>query len=386
MSETRDGRVRPFTMGMLAVATLGCALACAATLARAQQLALKRAVPSDSGVVCPQLPKPVIPAWAQREQARRLMVLGHEAAITGDYAAARDRFEQAAKLDPTDENIAYELARAYESTRDTAAAATEYCRYLSLAPTSEEAGEVRAHMATLTAGRDPKVPAPAVARFRTGVEAFDQQQWSAAEQAFSAAAALAPSWADPVYNRALVHVAAGDARHAVDDFERYLQIAPNADDHSAVAARVADLRRGLLVPRVALVSGIVPGAGQFYTHRPVLGAIVLGAAAGALYWGMQSQHVTVTRTAKDPNGIPYTYTLQGTRRTHFTAGVAAASAITLLGALEAYVYAKRDAAPSSMNAARRGERPTVSPFAAFPAVSPGGMAMAFTVQLPLRLR
>ncbi|HET7564656.1 MAG TPA: tetratricopeptide repeat protein [Gemmatimonadaceae bacterium] len=356
----------------------------AAHTVRAQQLTLKRSVPSDSGAPCPQLAKPVIPSWAQREQARRIMVLGHEAAITGDYAAARDHFKQAAQLDPTDENIAYELARAYEGTKDTADAAAEYCRYLSLAPTSTEAVDVRAHIASLTAGRDPKIPAQAAARFRTGVEAFDHQQWSAADRAFSAAMTIAPAWPDPYYDRALARSAAGDARHAIDDFVHYLRLAPNAEDRSAVAAHLVDLRRGLLNPSVALASGIIPGAGQFYTHRPVLGFVVLGAAAGALYWGFHPQHVTITRQAEDPNHVPYTYTLQGTQRTHLTAGVATATAITLLGALEAYVYARRDVAPAVARGAQQRAHPAVSSFAALPVLTPSGMGMGFTVRLPLR--
>lgn len=379
----------PMTHRSLRIAASGClallGTALAAQTVRAQQLVLKRWTPSDSAQLCPPLPKPVIPSWSQREQARRLMVVGHEAAITGDYAAARDRFKQAAQLDPTDENIAYELARAYEGTKDTADAAREYCRYLSLAPQSSEASDVRAHITALGVHRDPTIPAQAVARFRTGVDQFDRRQWSAAERAFSAATALAPGWADPYYDRALARAAAGDSRRAAEDFDRYLRLAPNAADRSAVTARIAALRRGLLDPSVALASGLLPGAGQFYTHRPVLGLAVLGATAGALYWGLRPQHVTITRTFKDPNDVSHSYTLEGTQRTHLTAGVAAASAITLLGALEAYIYARHETAPATGDDVRGGVRPTAGAFTALPTLTPAGMGLGLTVHFPLRL-
>ncbi|HEX5439036.1 MAG TPA: tetratricopeptide repeat protein [Gemmatimonadaceae bacterium] len=364
---------------------LGAMLAGPVRPVEAQQLPLKRAVPTDSAT-CPAASKPVVPSRAQREQARRLVAEGHAAAIVGDDSTARNRFKQAAALDGTDENIAYELARAYERTNNPQAAAREYCRYLALAPTSPDAADVRARIATLAPARSSVVPDRAAASFRAGLAAYDHQQWAAAEHAFGNAITAAPDWADPYYDRALTYAPQGSPTRAIADLERYLRLSPNAADRGDVTARIAALRQNRLNASTALASGIVPGLGQVYTHRPVLGLALLGAVAGTAYWAFQQHTVMETVPFTDPNGYSFTYQRPALKRTHLTVGLAAASALTIAGAVEAYLYAKHRGDGAAQAAAAHGAVPLPGSFAALPSVTARGFALTVGIALPFPIR
>jgi transketolase N-terminal domain/subunit len=84
--------------------------------------------------------------------------------------------------------------------------------------------------------------------------------------------------------------------------------------------------------------------GQFITHRPVAGFLVLAASAGAAAYGLQSTNTTVavTHTAVDPLGHSYQYVTQEARseRPNLVAGIGAAAAISLFAAFEAFNHAK----------------------------------------------
>jgi tetratricopeptide (TPR) repeat protein len=258
---------------------------------------------------------PVTPTWAQRDRARRLVAEGHEAAIVGDYTTARDRFQEAARLDPTSAVIADSLARAYERTKEMAAAAREYCRYLALSPDSSEAGDVRSRIAALT----PRQGLPVLA------------------------------------------------------------------DRASVGTSAAEPRQQALDPSVAFTRGLLPGIGQFYTHRPALGLAVMGAVVGATYWGIHSEQATHMRSYTDPNGYTFQYPVTARERPHLAAGIATASAITLLGALEAYLYARRDAgaSPAAAGTAPPAQARSVR---AAPMIAPGGVGMRLTVRVPFSIR
>src|SRR5262249_42393267 len=102
--------------------------------AGAQQLPVKRTLSAASTLPCPAPPSGTAPARSDSPDVRRLMALGHEAAIVGDHRQARDVFVDAARLSPGDERIAYQLGRAYEELGEKPNAIREYCRFLALAP------------------------------------------------------------------------------------------------------------------------------------------------------------------------------------------------------------------------------------------------------------
>jgi hypothetical protein len=249
---------RVLTAGVLALVAAG---------ARAQQTTRTgmpgRGAPASAVRSSCPAPRPFIaPTSAQRRAARDLAERGQQAAILGDRSAAREQLRQAAALDPSDPDLAYQLARANDAAGAPADAAAEYCRFLALAPSAPEAAEARDRIAAL---------AP------------------------PAAAAPPPS------------------------------------------ARFSPAR--------ALSLGLVlPGAGQFYTGRPVVGALSLGAAGAALACGLrQSTSLTsVQQTALDPFGNPYTYTStrQTSSRPCLVPGLVAAGLIAVTTAVEASNYAR----------------------------------------------
>jgi tetratricopeptide (TPR) repeat protein len=293
---------------------------------------------------CAPLPAPLLPTNEQRRKARDLAERGQQAAILGDSLSARDQLRQAAVLDPTDPDLAYRLARANETSGAIDDAAKEYCRFLALAPSAPETAEAREKVAVLARPVVNGQAQAAEATFRAGITAYERGQMIEAQSGFNRAILSEPTWADAYYNRALVLVRLNQREPAQRDFEQYLRLKPEADDRALVVARIDALRRGTPSPANALAMGLViPGAGQFYTGRPVHGLVSLIAAGGALAFGLQqsTKTVTVQQTATDPFGNPYTFTTSRlrTERPNLVPGVAIAGAITLGDAIEAFVFA-----------------------------------------------
>ena len=222
-------------------------------------------------------PSAVMISAKAKSKAQQTAGRAQAASIQGDNAAATVLYQKAAALDPSDADVAYALGRGYEATRD-ARAMREYCRFLTLAPTAAEAGDVRQRIAALSL-------------------------------------ALPPDTA-------------------------VVRIPVTAPDH-------------MPAPGTALAAGlIVPGLGQFTTHRPTSGLLVMVASAAAAAYGFQSQNVTspVTRTATDPLGHSYQYpsTETHSERPHFAVGVGTAAAISVIAALEAFGHAhSRQETPTS---------------------------------------
>ena len=270
-----------------------------------------------------------------------------QAAILGDRTAARDQLRHASVLDPTNHDLAYQLARAQEAVGANDAAVVEYCRFIALAPSAPEAAEVRERIAALTRPSDTAVSEKVMAPFRAGVTAYEAGRYAQAEVAFSSALALQPDWADAYYDRALANAARGRRDLAIVDLQRYLRLRPEAEDRAAVIARINSLRGGPLSPTAALGLGLViPGAGQMYTGRKVMGVITLAAAGGALAYALKSDPVTKEFVVNptDPFGNPlppFVDTRTETGRPHLVPGLAAFGVIAGATAIEAFVHARR---------------------------------------------
>ena len=179
----------------------------------------------------------------------------------------------------------------------------------------------------------------------------------AATDLYSRAALLDPTDAGIAYSLGREYEATRDSR-ALSEYCRFLALAPASPEATNVRQRIAELALALppdtsivavpvaqpdLMPSAgaALIYGLlVPGMGQFATHAPVAGVLVLAASAGAAYWGLQSQTVTtqVTRTAIDPLGHPYQYQTTGTvsSRPNLAVGVGGAAALSVIAAFQAY--------------------------------------------------
>ena len=318
-----------------------------AARSEAQQLAVKRSLGAVSTLPCPApVAGAATPARNDSPDVRRLVALGHEAAIVGDHRQARDVFADAARLSPGDERIAYQLGRAYEELGERANAIREYCRFLALAPQAGDAPDVRTRIAALAvpAGQAPGTD-PATSAFRAAVARLDQRRWREAADAFSRVIQTLPRAAEAYYDRGLALSALDQRDAAVRDFEQYLALRPGAEDQSQVRAQIDALRRPTWSTGTALVTGLLlPGLGQVYTSRPWLGVGVAAVAGTSLFFALQSKDEQEVRVFSFPPGFPqetYKDTITVTKHPYYAAGLAAFTTLTIGAAFEAARYARR---------------------------------------------
>ena len=305
--------------------------------------------PAAPRALCPPALPPAAPSDADREKARDLAQRALQAALLGDSTAARDELREAATLDPTNADLAYRLGRAHEAVRASTDAAAAYCRFLTLAANAPEAAEVRARVTALTASLppDPRTT-PTLASFQAGISAYESGRIAEAEAAFTTTIGGAPQWPEPYYNRAMALLARGQNEAAVRDLEQFLRLKPETSDRVAIVTRIASLRRATFAPSptTALAAGLaLPGAGQYYTRRPMRGAITTAAAGVAFVVALmqRTSTSTVERTGTDPFGNPYTYTttLRTKERPYAVPGVALGLGIAAASAYDAFKYARQ---------------------------------------------
>ena len=319
--------------------------------AEAQQPAVKRALSAASTLPCPMAAPGLAPSRNDSPDVRRLMALGHEAAIVGDHRQARDVFVDAARLSPGDERIAYQLGRAYEELGEKPNAIREYCRFLALAPQASDAPDVRTRIASLAAptGSAPASD-PATTAFRAALTQFDQRRWREAADGFGRVIQLLPRAAEAYYDRGLALGALDQREAAVRDFEQYLALRPGAEDQPTVRAQIDALRRPAWSTNTALFTGLlVPGLGQVYTSRPWIGVGVAAVAGTSLFFALQSKDEQEIRdySVRIP-GFPDIInidTVQVTKHPYYAAGLAAFTTLTIGAAFEAARYARRSREP-----------------------------------------
>jgi Tfp pilus assembly protein PilF len=283
--------------------------------------------------------------------------LGYLALRRSDLSTATARFGEALKLDSLDVGAATGLA---------------YAELWRIDPR-----QLPHRNAALASPRPTTYSVEAANHLRAGIDFFAARNLKNAERSLTIAANAAPAWPDVLYTRALVYQAEGQTSLAVADFQHYLQLRPNAVDRAAVASRIGALDRS---PGKAFALGILPGGGQFYTHQPVLGLVVLGGVAASAVWAAKSTPVFFI----DPFGRPDT---TGTKRKNLTTGAAVGGAIWLIGALEAAIYASSARGdpypPTTLGAPARksAERPHLVPTVGFEPSGPRlGAALSFTIR------
>jgi tetratricopeptide (TPR) repeat protein len=295
-------------------------------------------------------------------RADSLVAAATRAAILGNNAAASALFQEAAELDPSDPIIAYRLARALDEEGDEAAAVTEYCRFMALRPDSPEGAELRRRVAELRGTPLDLVDESWHSDFQDGLAAYSEARFDLAAEAFSRVISVRPETPEALFNRAAALADAGRDEEAVRDFTGYLTLLPQAQDREEVLARMAALTRTepflaaeapLRVPEPigdpsrVLVQGLfVPGLAQHATGRTGLALAVLTGAGAAVYYGTRQETVVRTVGAYDPFGNFYEYETSSMERANQTAGFAAAVGISLVAAVEGYLFAQRRAPDS----------------------------------------
>lgn len=233
----------------------------------------------------------------------------------------------------------------------------EYCRALSLG--AEDAGILDARPridAIYELVREQISPAAREA-FVDGITLADAGLYLPAVEAFSRALDDSPDWGAALYNRAVVLEATGRLGESLSDYRRYLEITPSEID--PVVARVTE-RIGLLEgmvalptpsPSGALALGVLfPGMGHYYSGRSFGGTLVLGAAAGAVAAGLLVKQVMVVCANPVPSGgecPPGEIHQELTERPYLIPALGAAVAVTVVGAIEAFVRARGRRADST---------------------------------------
>ena len=376
---TRPARIWLITLWLACVSLWG------ADGAWAQELVVKRTIPGEVRQSCPPFAPPLQPSADQREAAGREFAAGTESAIIGDLDAARERFQRAAELDSTNPSFAYQLGRTLEDLQDPEGAAREYCRFVALAPEATEAADVQERLNRILP-MEPAVPVQAALRFQTAVDRLDRNRLAEAEGAFDDVIRLSPGWADAYFNRGLIRQGRERSVRAARDFQRYLDLRPDAEDRDAVLARINALsaQGPRLSPSSALMGGLlIPGFGQFYTRRPGVGALVLGGVGGAILFGLRPEPGIDTIFHPLPFGEgTYPEEIQTTERPYVTAGIAAAAAIAAIGAIEAYSYARRRSGSPSARGSSVPRNPTARlPLPSLVATGEG-VALQFTFPPP----
>ncbi len=296
--------------------------------------------------VCPALPEvdPGLVTESDRAEAGRLSTSATQAAIIGDHAQARSLLLRAARLDPTDANVAYLLARASEEVSDDPAALEHYCRFLTLAPNAPEAQEVQERVAVLSPDEDAGYSESATRSFRLGVNNLQFGRIEPAIAAFDAAIEQAPEWPEAYYNRGLTYARLNEPELAKSNLERYLLLAPEAEDADAVRSAVVRLSdpAAEFNPTSVIAAGILPGGAHFSTGRPAAGALVLGAVGGLVAFGVLSEDIIIQCRSIPVGNVcpPSDIAGEERKRKYLAPALGGAVAITAFAAWEAYRSAK----------------------------------------------
>lgn len=339
------------------------------------RLSPKRTLTVGPAPGCEVVPPGQAPA-ARRDnaEARRLATQGQEASLVGDQAAARDAFLRAAQLNPGDERIAYDLARALEELSDSTRAVNELCRYLTLSPAGREAADVRDRLQRLVPTAKQRTADNVQAQFRLGLSFYDDGRYDAAFKAFDDVVRDAPKSPEGWFNRGLARAARGDRSNALTDLEQYRVNAPTVDDRVEVGRAIEVLRRPVYSPTSAFVRSIIPGLGEFYVGHNIRGALVLVATGAGAALSVMQTTTTETINYTDPNGVPAPYTQTTKQRKNFAMGAGAAVGAAILGMIDATVAANRSQQGATILAPRTPRA------AVLPLATPRGTGLVVAVK------
>ncbi|MGD2071176.1 MAG: tetratricopeptide repeat protein [Gemmatimonadota bacterium] len=353
---SRQGPARPERPGgsvlLRSLGAVGILVPLLAGGVSAQELPLKREVPGAAAFQCPETALDTGATPEERGQAEELGSLASQAVILGEMDRARELLDRATELDPGSAELAYRYGRVLEDDGEVGVAIDAYCRVLTLEPAGVEAREARARIDALARSERESLPDEAVTAFRTGLQLADAERIVQALDAFDAAVGAAPGWAGAVYNRGILRARARRWEDARDDLRRYLELRPDAPDAIAVSEGIGRLETTASLPSAGatFLVGLLPGAGQFYSGRPVAGLGVLTLFGGALATALLVEDVEVLCLSDPGPGAdcPPEHVLdEQSERPYLVAGLGAAAAVTVLGAVEAFLHVRGQGAEAA---------------------------------------
>lgn len=340
-----------------------------------QELPLQRDYPGSGRYECPAPVIPVAPIPGDSARAGQLASDANQAMIVGDLERVESLLAQAVELDPTSPDLAYRHASVLEDVDEPAAAMLEYCRAIALGVVQIGVFDSRERIDALHAALGARIPQEARQAFILGLAEADANRYTNSLSAFTVAVDNAPEWGAAVYNRALVYEELGFVQESLDDYRTYLELSTSEIDPILV---VVSERIGLLEgiasvgtpsPTGALAVGMVPGMGHYYTGRPLGGTVTLLAAGASLAGGFMVKEITTLCLGDVPaDGVcPDDLIVDElTRRPYALYGLGVAAVITVVGAIEASIKARRRRAEAD---AIRGPRLAPGPSLGLPTVS-----------------
>lgn len=312
----------------------------------AQGLSLKRNLPGRAAYSCPPFDPPSPPGEEEAVEAGRLGSSANQALILGDLERARDLLDRATELNPSDPELVYRYARVLEDLGARMEAVNQFCRVMLMGSGLAGVGDARDRLQLLLASDENQVPDEAVVSFEAGLRQADSGNLSRAANSFGAAWNAVPTLAEAVYNRGLIQARLGRGEQAAADLQRYLTIRPDAEDAMLVSQAIGQLQALGTLPRPSAALGLgflFPGAGQFYSGRAWAGLSVLTLSAGAVAAGFLIEEVTVRCVGTSTTGgecPPDRVVGEETDTPYLIPGLAAAGAVTLIGAIEAFFRAR----------------------------------------------
>ena len=319
------------------------------TSVSAQELRLERYYPGTGPFECPAPRTPAAPTEDQRVRASQLTSDALQASILGDLESARALLAQAATADPTSPEVAYRHGRALEDVEFRDEAILEYCRAIALGARDVGILDSRSRLDVLYEVVRERITDRARTAFVAGLNQADGALYENAANSFSVALDEVPDWAEAVYNRALVLERLGRVQESLSDYRLYLALTPNEVDPlvALVSERIGALEGSVTIPTpsptAALALGVVPGMGHYYTGRGLGGTAILTLAGAAVAAGLLVQDITVVCLNTPPSGAscpPGEIVEEIKDRPYLTPAMGVAAAVTLAGAVEAFLRAR----------------------------------------------
>jgi len=337
--------------------------------------------PGSSPFACPAIDLGETPGEEEQAQASQLGSGAAQAVILGDLDRARELLARATEVDPSSAELAYRYARILEDSGERNAAISELCRVLATGSEAEGVQDAQDRVEALAAEDRAAIPDEAIEAYRVGVTWADTGLLEDAAESLAMASAEAPLWADAYYNRGVVLTRLGRGAEAAAELRRYLDLAPDAADAIAVSERIGQLESlgSLPSPGTAMTLGVLlPGMGQFYSGRALGGFTVLALAGGAAAAGFLIKEIEVQCLANVPPGgdcPPDRIRDEVTTTPYLAPALGAAAVVAVVGAVEAYVKARRR---QSSPEAAAGEPGTRSARLAAPTVTSRGSRLTFS--------
>lgn len=202
-------------------------------------------------------------------KARALAAEGAAAFKDGQYLQAVDAFERAYELVPAPA-LAYNIARSHERLSQWEEAIEWYETYLRIATDPRDKAEVLDKIEILkkrVAPDDSSPEAQYQARIQAGRKAYAAGDYEGAIAEFKAAFDIKAS-TGALYNIAKSYEKMGRYEEAIDYYQQYLDLEPNAPDRADIEETIKRLRRSIRARYQELsVSSDPPGADIYLDDR-----------------------------------------------------------------------------------------------------------------------